>query len=136
MLEAIGLRQISARHSSSIRLDSVGPLPGGTQFMRLNPILLLAASLFSASAVHAKSPDDVADLVGARAPGAESEMQSRGYVDVGGNNTWWNADTKVCVRVHVSQGRYSAISQIKASACGQSGGKTSECPPDLSQADL
>lgn len=42
--------------------------------MRLNPILLLAASLFSASAVHAKSPDDVADLVGARAPGARDAI--------------------------------------------------------------
>jgi hypothetical protein len=84
----------------------------------------------------AKSPADISDLIGARAPGAESEMQARGYADVGGNNTWWNAATKVCVRVHVSQGKYGAISQIKQSACGQGGGSPAQCPPDLSQADL
>ena len=44
----------------------------------------------------AKPPADVADLVGARAPGAEIEMQNRGYVDVR-NNNWWNDGTKTCV---------------------------------------
>lgn len=104
--------------------------------MHSKTLICLALSLTFATGTYAKSPSDVADLVGARAPGAESEMQSRGYVDVGGNNTWWNAGTKVCVRVHVSQGKYSAISQIKAAACGQSGGSKTQCPPDLSQADL
>lgn len=104
--------------------------------MRIKTLICLAASLTFTTSTFAKSPSDVADLVGARAPGAESEMQARGYVDVGGNNTWWNAGTKVCVRVHVSQGKYSGISQIKAAACGQSGGTTVQCPPDLSQADL
>ncbi|WP_149338229.1 hypothetical protein [Neorhizobium sp. P12A] len=84
----------------------------------------------------AKSPSDVADLVGARAAGAESEMQARGYVDAGGNNTWWNADRKQCVKVRVSQGRYAAISQLKASSCGQKTTSAQKCPPDLSQADL
>jgi len=85
--------------------------------------------------VLAKAPADIADLVGARAPGAESEMQNRGYVDVK-NNTWWNDGTKTCVRVHVSQGKYAAITQVKASACGQGGSTAVVCPPDLSQADL
>jgi hypothetical protein len=64
-------------------------------------------------------------------------MTARGYADVK-NNTWWNADSKICVRVHVSQGKYASITQVKASACGQGGGKTraTACPPDLSQADL
>ncbi|WP_077960722.1 hypothetical protein [Ensifer adhaerens] len=104
--------------------------------MRLSIAITAAALISLPTAALAKSPADIADLVGARAPGAESEMQSRGYVDVGGKNTWWNAGTKTCVRVHVSQGRYSAISQIKPSACGQGGGKSTPCPPDLSQADL
>ncbi|MEI2296665.1 hypothetical protein [Ensifer sp. MJa1] len=104
--------------------------------MRISVMIIASASILLPTATLAKSPADIADLVGARAPGAESEMQSRGYVDVGGNNTWWNDGTKTCVRVHVSQGHYSAISQIKLSACGQAGGKTTECPPDLSQADL
>ncbi|WP_025661511.1 hypothetical protein [Rhizobium sp. IBUN] len=87
-------------------------------------------------AAFAKSPSDIADLVGSRAAGAESEMQARGYVDVGGNNTWWNADKKQCVKVRVSQGRYASISQIKASSCGQKATGAMKCPPDLSQADL
>lgn len=87
-------------------------------------------------AAFAKSASDIADLVGSRAAGAESEMQARGYVDVGGNNTWWNADKKQCVKVRVSQGRYASISQIKASSCGQKATGAVKCPPDLSQADL
>lgn len=89
------------------------------------------------SLAHANAPAEIADLVGARAPGAETAMQERGYVNVK-NNTWWNADTQHCVRVHVSQGHYAGITQVKPSACGQgSGGSASvECPADLSQADL
>lgn len=98
--------------------------------------ILTLAFFASVTLANAKSPVDIADLVGARAAGAETQMQARGYADVGGNNTWWNAATKTCVRVHVSQGHYSAISQIKAAACGEAGGSTTQCPPDLSQADL
>lgn len=93
-----------------------------------------AAILASTTLAGARAPADIADLVGARAPGAESEMQSRGYVDIK-NNTWWNEGTRTCVRVHVSQGNYSAITQVKSSACGQ-GSTAVKCPPDLSQADL
>lgn len=96
------------------------------------PAVALSAAI---AAAHAKSPADIADLVGARAPGAETEMGNRGYVDVK-NNTWWNATTRTCVRVHVSQGRYGGITQVKPSACGQGGGSHPVCPPDLSQADL
>ena len=89
-----------------------------------------------ALAAQAKTPNDIQDLVGTRAPGAENMMQARGYVDVK-NNTWWNADSKTCVRVHVSQGKYASITQVKASACGQASGASDVvCPPDLSQADL
>lgn len=103
--------------------------------MMTRPGISILTLLAFCAPVLAKAPADIADLVGARAAGAESEMQARGYEDVGGNS-WWNAATKTCVRVHVSQGHYSAISQIKAAACGQAGGKATQCPPDLSQADL
>lgn len=92
-------------------------------------------SMLATTDASAKSPNDIADLVGARAAGAESEMQGRGYEDVGGNNTWWNASSKTCVRVRVSQGRYSSISQVKPSVCGQNAAPA-KCPPDLSQANL
>src|SRR5690349_1943252 len=99
---------------------------------RLSLALLL--TLTGLSLAFAKAPADIADLVGSRAPGAESEMQARGYENVK-NNTWWNGGTNTCVRVHVSQGKYSGITQVKPSACGQ-GTAAVECPPDLSQADL
>ncbi len=66
----------------------------------------------------ADPPDDVVDLLGARAPGAESEMQARGYADAGGNNMWWNAKTGVCAKVHVSQGRYQTIDMVTPADCG------------------
>lgn len=69
----------------------------------------------------AAAPADIADLVGARAAGAESEMQARGYEDGGGNNTWWNAATGTCARVHVSQGHYSRIDTLATSDCSQAG---------------
>ena len=105
--------------------------------MRTKLTMGAAALLALTTIALAKAPADVADLVGSRAPGAESEMQNRGYANVK-NNTWWNAGTNTCVRVHVSQGKYSGITQVKPSACGQhSGGSAAvECPPDLSQADL
>lgn len=105
--------------------------------MRSLVVLSTASVFILAGIAFAKAPGDIADLVGARAPGAESEMQARGYVDVK-NNTWWNASSKICVRVHVSQGKYASITQVKASACGHAsgGGGGVVCPPDLSQADL
>lgn len=50
--------------------------------MRFTVAIAAAALMSLPTATLAKSPADIADLVGARAPGAESEMQSRGYVDV------------------------------------------------------
>lgn len=104
--------------------------------MNVRSSICLAVALLPCFAwpVLAKAPADIADLVGARAPGAESEMQGRGYTNVK-NNTWWNNGSKTCVRVHVSQGKYAGITQVKAAACGH-GSAAVECPPDLSQADL
>ncbi len=69
----------------------------------------------------ADTPDDIIDLLGARAPGAETQMQARGYADVGGNNTWWNVKTSVCVKVHVSNGHYSRIDEVSDADCGKIG---------------
>lgn len=79
----------------------------------------ILATVFALTALPAlaDTPDDILDLLGARAPGAESQMQARGYVDVK-NNIWWNAKTGVCVRVHVSQGHYSTIDMLAPIDCG------------------
>jgi len=81
---------------------------------------IAAALVLMALPALADTPDDIVDLLGARAPGAETEMQARGYVDVR-NNTWWNGRTDVCVKVRVSNGRYAAIDAVSDGDCGRSG---------------
>ena len=75
-------------------------------------LIIPAGLALLASPALADTPDDIVDLLGARAPGAETQMLARGYADVGGNNIWWNAKTGVCVKVHVSQGRYKTIDML------------------------
>ncbi|QPC92018.1 hypothetical protein [Mesorhizobium sp. INR15] len=87
---------------------------------RLQFLAALAFATLSVSTAQAKAPADVADLVGARAPGAETAMQSRGYTNVK-NNNWWNDGSKICVKVKVSQGKYASIAKVAASSCGQGG---------------
>ena len=66
----------------------------------------------------ADTPDDVVDLLGARAAGAETQMQKRGYADVK-DNTWWNGKTSVCVKVQMSNGRYVRIDEVSDGDCGK-----------------
>lgn len=88
--------------------------------------MLATVLLLAATPAMAEPPDDIVDLLGARAPGAESQMQARGYADVGGNNTWWNAATGVCVKVHISQGRYQTIDMLSPGGCGMKAAEQSE----------
>ncbi len=101
--------------------------------------LTIAAGLcLAALPALADPPDDIVDLLGARAPGAETQMQARGYADVDGN-TWWNDQTGVCVKVHVSQGRYKAIDMVTAADCGMKAMEDSDRPspnePDQAAVD-
>jgi len=93
--------------------------------MRRTIAAMAAASMLGAgmAPAYAKTPGSLSDLVGARAPGAESEMQSRGYKMAtfkNGGQYWWNGDT--CVRVVVSQGRYASVDKADAGDCGKGGG--------------
>jgi hypothetical protein len=83
--------------------------------------ILLTAGILLASPAWAQAPSDIADLIGARGAGAESEIQARGYDNVR-DNIWWNAARQQCVRVHVSNGRYARIDTLHATDCGQRGG--------------
>ncbi|MFG6082100.1 hypothetical protein ACEUZ9_002741 [Paracoccus litorisediminis] len=87
--------------------------------MRKCTAILITTLVGLASPGFANPPSDISDLIGARGAGAETQMQARGYVDVGGNNTWWNEATGNCVKVHVSQGRYKSIDNMPATRCGQ-----------------
>lgn len=95
--------------------------------MRRMIAILAAASMVGATMApaYAKTPGGLSDLVGARAPGAESQMQDRGYkmeTFKNGGQYWWNGDSDTCVRVVVSQGRYASVDKVGASDCGKGGG--------------
>lgn len=91
--------------------------------MRIQVILCGFIGLSSAAA-SAQTPKDIQDLVGARAAGAETQMQARGYTNVGGRTGddrvwtyWWNPKTRTCVTVSTVQGRYDAITTSPAPDC-------------------
>ncbi|MDF7774445.1 hypothetical protein P1X14_04235 [Sphingomonas sp. AOB5] len=91
-----------------------------------------AAALFAtlatpAMAQSSQTPPELADLVGARAAGGETQMQSRGYTNTGSSRTdgtswtfWWNGRT--CVSIATRDGRYASINRVPDANCSQQGG--------------
>ncbi|MEW9804826.1 hypothetical protein ABUE31_02350 [Mesorhizobium sp. ZMM04-5] len=99
--------------------------------------LAMALSLIALPAL-ADTPDDILDLLGARAAGAETQMQARGYAEAGSGNIWWNEKTGICVKVQVSQGRYKAIDMLPDRDCGRKAAEQSDAaaPRSPSQAAM
>lgn len=92
--------------------------------MRRVAVIGIFASLCGGSAAFAQAPSDLADLVGARAAGGETQLEARGYANVGGETGedrgwtyWWNARTQTCVTVSTVNGRYDAITTSPAPDC-------------------
>lgn len=92
-------------------------------------LALLAAPLFliDATAAHAQSAPDLADLVGARAAGGETQMEARGYRVTGSNTVrdqrftfWWNDRRNACVSISTMDGRYASIQAVPPENCDQS----------------
>lgn len=86
---------------------------------------ILALVFGAVAPAYAKPPSDVSDLVGARAAGGETQMESRGYSNAkskGGAQYWWNSGTKTCARIVVANGRYASVDKTDASDCGHGGG--------------
>jgi hypothetical protein len=84
------------------------------------------------------TPSDVRDLVGARAAGAEGELASRGYINVGGSSGddrrytyWWNERRGVCLTVATADGRYSSVVSSPAAGCRQDAGGGAFHPPEF-----
>jgi len=104
----------------------------------MRKLIMMASLALITTPALAQTPDDIVDLLGTRAPGAESQMQARGYVDASGNNTWWNEKTGVCVKVHVSQGRYKTIDILPDADCGVKAMEESDTasPREASQAAM
>lgn len=88
--------------------------------------LLLASATFTASA---ETPPDVADLVGARGAGGETQLLSRGYAQRDSRlvrdqrfTFWWSENRRQCLSVSTVEGRYASIQSVPAENCGPSGG--------------
>jgi hypothetical protein len=101
--------------------------------------------LLAGQAVAQVTPSDVRDLVGARGSSGESELASRGYVNVGGQTGddrkwtyWWNDRRGVCLSVATVNGRYDSIVSTPAPDCKRGGGANSNGlggyrPPEFGQ---
>lgn len=92
---------------------------------------IIALNVLAGSA-QAQTPSSLNDLVGARAVGAEAQMQSRGYslvkTEKGDDRSytyWWNASSRQCVSVATMDGRYNSITSTPAPDCGQQANRNS-----------
>ncbi|MVA98369.1 hypothetical protein GN330_14060 [Nitratireductor sp. CAU 1489] len=66
------------------------------------------------------APVDIADLVGARGAGGETQLQLRGYELArtrGLTAYWWNADTQTCAEVVTANGRYESVVGVSPAEC-------------------
>lgn len=94
-------------------------------FNKCLSLCLGAIGLFTISAA-AHPPSDLADLVGARAPGGDTALQYRGYADMGHHGLtayWWSDEAEICVRVLTADGRYQAVDIVRPRNCGMAGNK-------------
>lgn len=88
-------------------------------------ILMICSALVALPVVAlAQGADDLADLVGARAAGAETQMEARGYRATVSNTVrdqrftfWWNERKGQCVSVATADGRYASIQPVPAGNC-------------------
>lgn len=83
--------------------------------------------VLAGQAASAQTPSGLADLVGSRAPGAETQMKARGYDllntqkgDDRSYTTWWNGNKRQCVTVATMNGRYDSITETLPADCGHS----------------
>lgn len=92
-------------------------------------IAALSAVLLS-PAVSAQAPGNLSDLVGAKAAGGETQLETRGYVHIKTDKSddrawsyWWQPQRRDCVSIAVVDGRFDAINTTPAADCKQSAKK-------------
>lgn len=93
---------------------------------RFISICAMAAIVATPVAATAKSATNLRDLIGARAAGAERDMQRRGFYVADGHKGasssytyWWSPGRNDCVMVRTSDGRFSSIDDVSAADCNQ-----------------
>ena len=105
--------------------------------LKATAVSLGLATMMATPAAAQTTPSDVRDLIGARAAGGESELASRGYVNVGRQTgsdrkwtSWWNERRGVCLSVSTVGGRYDSIVSTPPADCRQ-GGDSAYRPPEF-----
>jgi hypothetical protein len=91
-------------------------------------IALFFAVMVTGSPAFAQEAPDLADLVGARGAGGETQLEARGYQFVTVNTVrdtkwsfWTNGRTGQCVQVATADGRYTAINRVPQANCHPAG---------------
>lgn len=87
----------------------------------------IGLALGPASTAFAQQASQLGDLVGARAAGGETDLESRGYTFIaastayGGGKAgfWWNTSKRSCVRVETFDGKFRSITDATAEQCNQ-----------------
>lgn len=94
--------------------------------LRAAVVTVLAAILLLPAPGSAQTPRGLEDLVGARAAGGETDLESRGWVHIktqkssdGAWSNWWNAPSRECITVATRDGRFAAITSTPAVDCNQ-----------------
>lgn len=102
--------------------------------MRLQTLPIALLGVWGAAA-SAQTPSDIRDLVGARAAGGETQLEARGYANVGAETGddrkwtyWWNPRTQTCVTVSTLDGHYDAITTSPAPDCNRGIQQTQSSP--------
>ncbi|EJL30925.1 hypothetical protein [Novosphingobium sp. AP12] len=100
--------------------------------MRKTTTLTMSAALLFSAPGHAEPPSGLRDLVGARAAGGETQLESRGWVHIKTEtgddrkwSYWWQPAQKTCASVAVIDGRFDAITTTPAPDCNQKASKSS-----------
>ena len=99
----------------------------GPRLAALAAAMALAAQ---PAALAAQSlPGSVRDLVGEKASGGESALETRGFTFINGGTKsgrkfgyWWNPNTKECVRVATYNGVFETITVAPKADCNQRSG--------------
>lgn len=94
-------------------------------------VIALSLSLAVTGVAHGQEAGGLRDLVGARAAGGETQLQSRGWVHIKTEtgddrkwSYWWQPQQRSCVSIAVVDGRFDAITPTPAPDCNQrAGGK-------------
>lgn len=92
--------------------------------MRTQLLVLSIAMTCAAGGAAAAAPPSVADLVGARGAGGETQLLARGFEQresrvVGDQrfSFWWNSKRGECISVSTTDGRYASIEQVPGENC-------------------